>query len=71
MSIESAADEVIRRFPREAAAYRSGHTASIHVLVGQVKRLSHSQGNTAAILQALQERLGTTATLPSTDLEEG
>jgi Asp-tRNA(Asn)/Glu-tRNA(Gln) amidotransferase B subunit len=69
MSLESATDEVIRRFPREVAAYRSGHTASIHVLVGQVKRLSHSQGNTAEILKTLQERLGmsTTVAVPEPD----
>ena len=68
LSIESAADEIIRKFPREVASYRSGHSASIHMLIGQVKRRSHG-GDTATILKVLQERLGGTTTVAPTDAD--
>ena len=61
MSIESAADEVIAKYRREAEAYRSGHSASLHVLIGQVRRRVHGKGDVATIAAALNERLGVTS----------
>ena len=58
MSIDSAADEVIAKYRREAEAYRSGHTASLHVLIGQVRRRVHGKADVASIAAVLNERLG-------------
>jgi aspartyl-tRNA(Asn)/glutamyl-tRNA(Gln) amidotransferase subunit B len=51
-------DDVITANPKQVEQYRSGKTAVIGFLVGQVMKLSRGQANPAAVNELLKSRLG-------------
>lgn len=51
-------DEVIAANPKQVEQYRSGKTAVLGFLVGQVMKASRGQANPAAVNEALKSKLG-------------
>jgi Asp-tRNA(Asn)/Glu-tRNA(Gln) amidotransferase B subunit len=58
LTLEKAAADVIETFPDPAARYRSGHTGSLHVLVGHVRRKLHGKGDLETIREVLKRQIG-------------
>ena len=57
-SLEKLVDEVIAASPKQVEQYRSGKTAVIGYLVGQVMKASRGQANPQAVNDLFRARLG-------------
>ena len=57
-ALEMLCDEVIARNPKPVTDFRTGHTASLNFLKGQVMKLSQGKANPALVGEILQRRLG-------------
>jgi len=57
-AIEMLCDEVIARNPKPVTDFRTGHTASLNFLKGQVMKLSQGKANPALVGEILQRKLG-------------
>jgi aspartyl-tRNA(Asn)/glutamyl-tRNA(Gln) amidotransferase subunit B len=51
-------DQILAANPKQVEQYRSGKTAVLGFLVGQVMKASHGQANPAAVNDLLREKLG-------------
>jgi aspartyl-tRNA(Asn)/glutamyl-tRNA(Gln) amidotransferase subunit B len=60
-ALEKIVDEVIAANPKQVEQYRSGKTAVLGFLVGQVMKASRGQANPAAVNEALRKKLVKTA----------
>jgi aspartyl-tRNA(Asn)/glutamyl-tRNA(Gln) amidotransferase subunit B len=56
-ALESIVDEVISANPKQVEQYRSGKTAVLGFLVGQVMKASRGQANPAAVNEVLKKKL--------------
>jgi aspartyl-tRNA(Asn)/glutamyl-tRNA(Gln) amidotransferase subunit B len=56
-ALESIVDEVISANPKQVEQYRSGKTAVLGYLVGQVMKASRGQANPAAVNEVLKKKL--------------
>ncbi len=56
--LENIVDEVIAANPKQVEQYRSGKTAVIGFLVGQVMKASRGQANPATVNEMLKTKLG-------------
>src|SRR5207248_386311 len=56
-AIEKILDEVIVGNPKQVEQYRSGKTAVINFLVGQVMKASRGQANSTAVNELLRKKL--------------
>src|SRR5690242_19026410 len=57
-ALEKIADEVLANNPKQVEQYKSGKTAVIGFLVGQVMKASRGQANPAAVSEVLKKKLG-------------
>ncbi len=57
-ALEKIVDEVITANPKQVQQYRSGKTAVLGFLVGQVMKASRGQANPGAVNEALKSKLG-------------
>ena len=57
-ALEKIVDEVIAGNPKQVEQYKSGKTAVIGFLVGQVMKASKGQANPAAVNEILKSKLG-------------
>ena len=55
--IEALCDQVIAANPKQVEQYKSGKTAVMRFLVGQVMKASRGQANPAAVNELLKKRL--------------
>ena len=56
-ALEKIIDEVIAANPKQVEQYKSGKTAVMGFLVGQVMKASRGQANPAAVNELLKKRL--------------
>ena len=57
-ALEKIADEVLAGNPKQVDQYKSGKTAVIGFLVGQVMKATRGQANPAAVSEVLKKKLG-------------
>ncbi len=57
-ALEALADQVISANPKQVEQYKSGKTALLGFLVGQVMKASSGQANPAAVNEVLKAKLG-------------
>jgi aspartyl-tRNA(Asn)/glutamyl-tRNA(Gln) amidotransferase subunit B len=57
-ALEKIADEVLAANPKQVDQYKSGKTAVIGFLVGQVMKATRGQANPAAVSEVLKKKLG-------------
>ena len=57
-ALEKMADDVIAANPKQVEQYKSGKTALLGFLVGQMMKASRGQANPAAVNEVLKKKLG-------------
>jgi aspartyl-tRNA(Asn)/glutamyl-tRNA(Gln) amidotransferase subunit B len=57
-ALDKIVDEVLSGNPKQVEQYRSGKTAVIGFLVGQVMKASRGQANPGAVNELLKKKLG-------------
>ena len=57
-ALEEIVDDVLKANPKQVEQFRSGKTAVLGFLVGQVMKASRGQANPSAVNDLLKHRLG-------------